>query len=469
MNKFYPTLGLLLAALLTSSVGTAQDCNCVIEKINDRTVYSPACNQPREICGLELIGDLGRISMVEFSDLRDITITFNGNSQPRFLASALTNTGTQFTNVGRATVELRLMDDDRFTEVARFTSRNPNNAQSLSYLNGELAECTDNCTLGQPAVASTPPVNTDDNCECHIQHINNTVVYSRGCDYPLEVCGLEVGTNVSPIDLTRFADLRDVWVTLHANVYAFFKGSTLSNRHTFFNFYGGNIQIIVEYPGGKDAYRSSNDPNDEFSVQPFNRALATCEGTCSLREPSTSNQSFAVMPITLTEWTTTAEPTYVKLQWHTATERDNDFFRISRSTDGHHFEELGRVLGMGTTDEGTDYTYHDLSPVAGVSYYRLEQYDFDGSNTNLGIQTARMGGAMAAAFSVSPNPVQPGAQLSVHTATPQLDSRVQLIGPNGRLLGGYEISNGSIQLPELRPGVYTLKIGDTTSRFVVLP
>ncbi len=132
--------------------------------------------------------------------------------------------------------------------------------------------------------------------------------------------------------------------------------------------------------------------------------------------------------------------------------------------------ELGRVLGRGTTAERTDYTYRDLTPAAGVSYYRLEQYDFDGTQTDLGIQTTRMEEAMAAAFSVSPNPVLAGALLGVHMATTrEVEEHAHQNGPNGRLIGTYEASSGSIQLPQLRAGVYTLKLGESTSRFVVLP
>ena len=43
------------------------------------------------------------------------------------------------------------------------------------------------------------------------------------------------------------------------------------------------------------------------------------------------------------------------------------------------WESIGFVNGNGTTTEKSFYSFTDQSPVAGKSYYRLKQIDFDGS------------------------------------------------------------------------------------------
>ena len=43
------------------------------------------------------------------------------------------------------------------------------------------------------------------------------------------------------------------------------------------------------------------------------------------------------------------------------------------------WESIGFINGNGTTTEKSFYSFTDQSPVAGKSYYRLKQIDFDGS------------------------------------------------------------------------------------------
>jgi hypothetical protein len=68
----------------------------------------------------------------------------------------------------------------------------------------------------------------------------------------------------------------------------------------------------------------------------------------------------------------------VNVDWETASESGNDYFTVERSSDGFSFESLTQVGGSGTTHETQVYTFSDLQPLQGVSYYRLKQTDFDG-------------------------------------------------------------------------------------------
>src|SRR5690606_24355623 len=43
-----------------------------------------------------------------------------------------------------------------------------------------------------------------------------------------------------------------------------------------------------------------------------------------------------------------------------------------------HFQFLATVEGKGTIDSRTDYSFVDVSPLIGRSYYRLSQFDVDG-------------------------------------------------------------------------------------------
>ncbi|WP_375578550.1 T9SS type A sorting domain-containing protein [Marivirga tractuosa] len=85
------------------------------------------------------------------------------------------------------------------------------------------------------------------------------------------------------------------------------------------------------------------------------------------------------LPVELTFFTAENNGNRVDLKWQTASEKNNDFFEIQRSFDGTEFEVLGIVEGAGDSKETIDYDFKDYAPLAGDSYYRLRQVDYDGA------------------------------------------------------------------------------------------
>ncbi len=91
------------------------------------------------------------------------------------------------------------------------------------------------------------------------------------------------------------------------------------------------------------------------------------------------NQS--VIPVELTDFTSTTKLNKVYLNWHTATEINNRGFEIERGIDNSTFDKIGFVEGNGTTTEIHEYSYNDMPSNSGRYYYRLKQIDFDGKFT----------------------------------------------------------------------------------------
>lgn len=85
------------------------------------------------------------------------------------------------------------------------------------------------------------------------------------------------------------------------------------------------------------------------------------------------------LPIELVDFTAVNMGSFVTLNWTTASETDNDFFAIQRSTDGAEFAEVARVRGAGSSRRQIDYVFNDEAPLAGISYYRIKQTDFNGN------------------------------------------------------------------------------------------
>ncbi|TAL56048.1 MAG: T9SS type A sorting domain-containing protein, partial [Nanoarchaeota archaeon] len=95
-----------------------------------------------------------------------------------------------------------------------------------------------------------------------------------------------------------------------------------------------------------------------------------CSGSC-------------VLPIDLLSFTGQCSEKNVKLNWATATEQNNDYFTIERSTDGKIFEAIGKVKGANNSSIIRNYEFTDISPSFwegqdGFLYYRLKQTDYNG-------------------------------------------------------------------------------------------
>ena len=84
------------------------------------------------------------------------------------------------------------------------------------------------------------------------------------------------------------------------------------------------------------------------------------------------------LPIVLIHFNPKKKSNSVILEWTTASEINNYHFTIERSKNGVDFIPIGMVMGNGNSNYKIDYSFEDLSPVEGVSFYRLKQTDFNG-------------------------------------------------------------------------------------------
>lgn len=105
---------------------------------------------------------------------------------------------------------------------------------------------------------------------------------------------------------------------------------------------------------------------------------ATVSGVTTF-SPWTLSGNNAPLPVELLSFS--AQPNDdgdIDLYWETSSETNNDYFAIQRSDDGINFLQIGKVEGAGTSQTLNSYTYTDKDALAGRSYYRLRQVDFDG-------------------------------------------------------------------------------------------
>jgi hypothetical protein len=97
------------------------------------------------------------------------------------------------------------------------------------------------------------------------------------------------------------------------------------------------------------------------------------------------------------------ESNYVQLDWSTATEKNSSYYDVQRSTDGIHFQSIGKVQAAGNSSSIHQYYFKDENASApGVIYYKLVEHDIDGKTTDSDIRSIR--NSSANDVTVVPNP-----------------------------------------------------------------
>ncbi len=150
----------------------------------------------------------------------------------------------------------------------------------------------------------------------------------------------------------------------------------------------------------------------------------------------------------------------VKVTWATASEINNDYFTVQRSTDGKSWSVIGIVNASENSGQTSDYNFTDKSPVSGVQFYRLMQTDLDGKTTLSNIVSVNMHVSLdAATVSVYPNPVTDVVNVGLSVASS--DASVVIFNNMGMKV--YEISGQSgkiftIDMSAFEKGIYTIEI-----------
>lgn len=118
------------------------------------------------------------------------------------------------------------------------------------------------------------------------------------------------------------------------------------------------------------------------------------------------------LPISLLDFTAIADKDKVLLNWATASELNNDFFTVEKSSDAIDFEPITTIIGAGNSNTIIEYQYKDMTPYTGVSYYRIKQTDYDGKFSYSEIRAVKFLLPLSG-FSVYPNPVKSGEILQI--------------------------------------------------------
>jgi len=209
----------------------------------------------------------------------------------------------------------------------------------------------------------------------------------------------------------------------------------------------------------------------------------TCEGITNLRAGFVwqsnnnslgSDPSFAVDDVVVSGTLTPAPIELIlfkgqvlekknKLEWITATETNNDYFSIERSSDASDFNTLLNVDGAGNSIQMIHYAAFDDDPVNGISYYRLKQTDYDGNFSYSNIASLYREATTFDILNTYNSEVEQQLEITI-TCTDDCLIFSELYSTAGKKVFSSKLnsSNSKIVIPtsNLSKGVYLIKISD---------
>ncbi|MBL7707131.1 MAG: T9SS type A sorting domain-containing protein [Taibaiella sp.] len=160
------------------------------------------------------------------------------------------------------------------------------------------------------------------------------------------------------------------------------------------------------------------------------------------------------LPVSLVDFSATANDRNVSLNWSTLFESNNKGFVIERSFDARSWQELGFVASKaanGRSSQQLDYSTTDKNVNPGNVYYRLKQLDHDGVFT---LSDVRMVNIKSAGLSIYPNP----ANKAVNVIGLAAKHTVSVFDVTGRVVmtADLDATNNTLNVASLTNGVYTV-------------
>jgi hypothetical protein len=166
-------------------------------------------------------------------------------------------------------------------------------------------------------------------------------------------------------------------------------------------------------------------------------------------------------PVELVRFTARPYFTGARLEWETASEKNNFGFYVERSDDGLVFQQIGFVQGTGDSQTGQHYQFVDPEP-GSVRYYRLRQTDFDGSEYLSPVVVLYQTTAPLSC-GIKPNPVPIGQGFQFDGDIP-LGGQLEIWSGQGQVIWQGAVHNA--RLPGLLAGIYFLQVRDARGAFV---
>lgn len=152
----------------------------------------------------------------------------------------------------------------------------------------------------------------------------------------------------------------------------------------------------------------------------------------------------------------------VDLNWVTSMERDNSYFEIQRMKEDLSWEVIGSVDSKGNSTVNQEYEAFDDYPLNGDNYYRLKQYDFNGSFSYSDIRMVTFNSGPK----LYPNPATDEVRV-INISSDEVHEAF-ILDAFGKVVDRIPVLNTGIKVDVLNysSGIYYIQIGQNTLKFV---
>ncbi len=229
-----------------------------------------------------------------------------------------------------------------------------------------------------------------------------------------------------------------------------------------------NVDILISTDGGASfSNLVTNTPNDGSQNVTYPNVTSS---ECRVMVRSVGNVFYDVSdvnfllvpptPVELQSFTANLVTDATRLEWITATERDNQGFHIERSIGNtFDFKTIGWVPGNGTTAEQHHYEFYDRDLRSGqLHYYRLRQEDYSSRSELSDVEVVSVGKNVGLLHTF-PNPVSKWLNIQLPPSLEVDVLQVSVWDTEGRSVLNGTVKPGSpLNVETLPAGVYWVQV-----------
>jgi hypothetical protein len=176
-----------------------------------------------------------------------------------------------------------------------------------------------------------------------------------------------------------------------------------------------------------------------------------------------SQGSQSSLPATLGDYTVSLKNKQVAVEWTTNLESETDYFVIERASGDMKFKQVSeKIKAAGNSSDPLKYSFTDLAPLKGTSFYRLVLINKDGLPDIFEIKKV-VNREFGGSFSISPVPANKTLELAFELDEAQpVNFAIRDI--NGRMLKSWSanftsgVASMPVNIESLKPGVYFFTI-----------
>lgn len=271
------------------------------------------------------------------------------------------------------------------------------------------------------------------------------------------VCGIEVRIERNAAGLLIGSSITD------KNLYLMNAGTPVGSNYASATGWSGTNTIAV-YGSNSDLWGTTwtpaqiNAPNFGVALSAEMKAgLASLFLTANVDAVSiTVYYTSSPLPVELVSFSGVQEAQTIKLQWQTASEKNNAYFEVEKMNDDLIWQSMEKIPGHGNTSVINTYSTYDYAP-SPISYYRLKQMDNNHQPDYSPIISVDYVPEPVKALLLYPSPVTD----VLHVTCNSVIETVEVISGNGNV-SGQDIPAGEkmiqLNIASFPEGLYLLKV-----------